>query len=92
MSTYISSTVANGAAIDSAIALAQTALQPESMPISIKNLGAVGDGITDDTAAIQAALDTNDAVIIPPGTYRITSTLNTKDNQTILGFERRSEF
>ncbi len=44
--------------------------------------GAVGDGIADDTAAIQAALSMLEgrrpatrAVYLPPGTYRITDTL-----------------
>lgn len=37
-----------------------------------------GDGVADDTAAIQAALDSGGAakaVYLPPGTYRITNTL-----------------
>lgn len=42
---------------------------------SVKDIGAVGDGIADDTAALQAALDTNQIHEIPPGKYRITSTL-----------------
>lgn len=32
---------------------------------SVLNLGAVGDGITDDTAAIQAAIDASDVVYFP---------------------------
>lgn len=39
---------------------------------------AVGDGLADDTAALQAALDTvvdGTTVYLPPGTYRITETL-----------------
>ena len=39
---------------------------------------AVGDGKADDTAAIQAALDTpgdGQSIYLPPGTYRLTSTL-----------------
>ena len=39
---------------------------------------AVGDGQADDTAAIQAALDTGGptkSVYLPPGTYRLTQTL-----------------
>jgi hypothetical protein len=45
---------------------------------------ATGDGTTDDTAAIQAALDAFDIIYIPEGTYRI-STLNCNAGQMILG-------
>jgi pectate lyase-like protein len=45
--------------------------------ISVKDYGAVGDGTTDDTTAIQAALTaaTNKVLYFPDGTYRLTSTL-----------------
>ena len=45
--------------------------------VSVKDFGAVGDGTTDDTAAIQAAINAANGkpVLIPGGTYRITSTL-----------------
>src|SRR5712692_708114 len=43
------------------------------------NYGAAGDGVTDDTAAIQKALNalgpTNPTLYFPDGTYRITQTL-----------------
>jgi hypothetical protein len=40
--------------------------------------GAVGDGTTDDTAAIQAAVDsiTNGVIFFPIGQYKITTTIN----------------
>jgi hypothetical protein len=46
--------------------------------VSVKDFGAVGDGTTDDTAAIQAGIDAtkNGAVLyFPYGTYYCTSTL-----------------
>ncbi|TGS86731.1 hypothetical protein EN817_17670 [Mesorhizobium sp. M3A.F.Ca.ET.174.01.1.1] len=45
--------------------------------LSVKDFGAVGDGVTDDTAAIQAAENARAAVagelIFPPGTYQISA-------------------
>jgi len=43
--------------------------------INVKQFGAVADGVTDDTTAIQAALDAAVVVSLPAGTYTITSTL-----------------
>ena len=49
--------------------------------INVKDYGAVGDGTTDDTAAIQAAIDEfqgagkGGIVYMPPGRYKITSNL-----------------
>jgi hypothetical protein len=37
--------------------------------------GAVGDGVTDDTAAIQDAIDNNDKVFLPKGKYMISQPL-----------------
>lgn len=37
--------------------------------VNVKNFGAAGDGATDDTAAIQAALDTGEVVCFPAGIY-----------------------
>jgi hypothetical protein len=44
-----------------------------ALPVSVKRFGAVGDGVTDDTVAIQAALDSGATeVVIAPGTYSVT--------------------
>ena len=44
--------------------------------VSVKDFGAVGDGVTDDTIAIQDALAASSNVIVPIGTYLISSTIN----------------
>lgn len=56
--------------------------------ISVTSLGAKGDGVTDDTTAINNALTAAVGIdlIIPPGTYKITSTLNVGANTTIYGY------
>ncbi len=49
--------------------------------VNVRDIGAKGDGATDDYHAIQSAIDSapNPAVIFfPAGTYRITSQLNLK--------------
>lgn len=49
--------------------------------ISVKDFGAVGDGVTDDWAALTAAIQSNRLVTIPPGDYLLSQTLN-KSNLT----------
>jgi hypothetical protein len=49
--------------------------------VSVKDFGAVGDGVADDTSEIQAALDASvgKSLYLPPGTYRTTSSLVIKE-------------
>ena len=51
---------------------------PSTITINAKDKGAKGDGKTDDTAAIQAAIDTaaatkNSTILVPPGTYMVNA-------------------
>ena len=43
--------------------------------VSVKDFGAVGDGVSDDTAAFRAAANTHSAVFVPTGTYRLTDSV-----------------
>lgn len=58
--------------------------------ISIKDFGAVGDGLTDDTTAIQQALTAHNMVLIPEGGFLITSTLSIGQRQSLIGLGQRS--
>lgn len=55
--------------------------------VSVKDFGAVGDGVTDDTAAIQAAINSKAgflAVYFPAGTYKVTSQITIANDRTTL--------
>lgn len=67
-------------------ATAQTVQTKLEQYVSVKDFGAVGDGVTDDTTAIQDALDTGKAVYAPTGTYAISATLRlAADGQIFFG-------
>ncbi|WP_395317017.1 glycosyl hydrolase family 28-related protein [Variovorax sp. UC74_104] len=58
--------------------------------ISVKDFGAVGDGVTDDAAAIQAALTHayglgGATVMLPKGVYIVGAALVLRDNTTLQG-------
>lgn len=55
--------------------VARTGQSKYSDMVSVKDFGAVGNGVADDTAAIQAAIDTQKRVYVPTGTYRLSSAL-----------------
>jgi hypothetical protein len=53
--------------------------------INIKTGGAVGDGVTDDTKAIQKAVNENRVIYLPEGSYRISETIKLKPNTVLIG-------
>jgi parallel beta-helix repeat protein len=62
---------------------------PGAAWLNVKDYGAIGDGATDDTAAIQAALTAAAGngltVYFPAGYYRVTATLLYGGNTSLLG-------
>lgn len=53
--------------------------------VSVKDFGAVGDGVTDDTAAIQTAINAGNDVYFPVGTYLVSAQINLKSNLSLRG-------
>ena len=56
----------------------------EGALINALDFGAVGDGVTDDTAAIQLAINAG-PVFIPAGTYKVSSTITLPSNSKVHG-------
>jgi hypothetical protein len=52
---------------------------------NLQTLGAKGDGVTDDTKALQDAIDKYATIYLPQGQYRITETLKLKPNTVLIG-------
>lgn len=58
--------------------------------VSVKDFGAVGNGTTDDTTAVQAAINAGGSIYFPPGTYKLSSQITytmptTSSSITIFG-------
>ena len=71
-------------------AVPRTMLDKAREVVSVKDFGAVGDGVTDDTGAIQAAIlslpSTGGTLIFPNGEYKVTSGFTvSKDNVWLCG-------
>jgi hypothetical protein len=66
-------------------AAAIRAFPPTSEWVNVQTLGAKGDGKADDTAALQAAINTARVLYFPSGFYKLTDTLVLKPNSVLLG-------
>lgn len=60
-------------------------LPPAETWVNVKSLGAVGDGETDDTAALRAAIAKHRAIYLPSGKYRVTDTIALKHDTVLIG-------
>ncbi|MCS6778118.1 MAG: glycoside hydrolase family 55 protein [Geminicoccaceae bacterium] len=56
--------------------------------VSVRDFGAIGDGIADDAPAFQAALDAAFEVHVPAGRYRLASTVQVRPRRRIVGAGR----
>ncbi|OJJ49111.1 hypothetical protein ASPZODRAFT_13848 [Penicilliopsis zonata CBS 506.65] len=67
----------------------QYAASPVSSFLSVRDAGAKGDGTTDDTAAIQAALESavssSQIVFFDQGTYKVTTTIDVPAGSRMVG-------
>lgn len=72
------------------------ALPPQRAPVlralpatrqwaSVRDFGAVGDGVTDDTAAVQKAIDSQRVVYLPQGFYMVQDTIRLKPDTVLIG-------
>ena len=75
-------------------AVEQTVQERLEQYVSVKDFGAKGDGTTDDTDAIQAALDAAEGNVLffPKGQYIIEKTLITKPGTRLLGANKSIEW
>jgi hypothetical protein len=62
-------------------------LPPQASWVSVLDLGARGDGTTDDTAAFREAIARHRAVYVPQGTYRISDTLTLGKDTALIGLQ-----
>ena len=60
-------------------------LPPRDSWVNIRDLGVKGDGVTDDTAAIQKAIDGHATLYIPSGRYLVSDTISLKPNTVLIG-------
>ncbi len=71
-------------------AITRTSSDKFSDMVSIKDFGAVGDGLSDDTNAIINALSAANSVYVPEGTYLIRGTITLSERQSLIGAGQKS--
>jgi Pectate lyase superfamily protein/SMP-30/Gluconolactonase/LRE-like region len=65
--------------------LAISPLPPANMWVNIHSLGVRGDGLTDDTASLQKAIDDHPVLYFPSGRYRLLDTVALRPDSVLIG-------
>jgi Pectate lyase superfamily protein/SMP-30/Gluconolactonase/LRE-like region len=60
------------------------ALPPMNTWVNIRSLGAVGDGVADDTEALRKAIAQHRTIYLPSGQYRVTDTIMLKPDTVLV--------
>ncbi|HEX4064414.1 MAG TPA: glycosyl hydrolase family 28-related protein [Acidobacteriaceae bacterium] len=55
--------------------------------VNLRSLGAKGDGVTDDTAAMRKAVAENRAIYVPMGRYLVTDTIKLRPDTVLIGLD-----
>lgn len=61
------------------------ALPPAETWVNLQSLGIKGDGVTDETAAIQKAIDEHSTLYVPMGRYLVSDTIHLRPETVLIG-------
>ena len=61
------------------------ALPPQDTWVNLRDLGAKGDGVSDDTAVLRAAIAQHRTIYLPSGRYRVSDTITLQPDTVLIG-------
>jgi Pectate lyase superfamily protein len=76
--------------VDLTSASSRPLVQKLTDQVSVKDFGAIGDGVSDDSLAFQRALSAATAVFVPTGTYLLSSPITLGFGKTLQGMGQTS--